>query len=224
MTSDDIRNHQFEPGRGYRQDGVDYFLQQVADVMDGMAAQIVDSNEKMLILAQKVEEYRGQEETLKTALINAQRMGEVVVHEAKQKAEQMVRDASGQAELLRQQAQQEIEGERGQLEKLQSEVSQFKATILNLYKQHIEALSALDEPVEKAEATLHEFQERHEGGASRYNEPLAFAPLETPAEPEEEEDEEETVVTLPAERKEPQPQTPPSPTGEVNLFGGVKLD
>ncbi len=34
-----------------------------------------DAEQKMFILAEKVDQYRDDEETLKTALLNAQRMG-----------------------------------------------------------------------------------------------------------------------------------------------------
>lgn len=113
-----------------------------------------DAEQKMYVLATKVEEYRGQEDTLKTALINAQRMGETVVYEAKQKSDQMLREATGQTELLRQRAEEETARERRTLERLHDEVKNFKTTILNLYKQHIESLSALDPPAERAEKVL----------------------------------------------------------------------
>lgn len=113
-----------------------------------------EAESKMLILAEKAEEYRGQEETLKSTLINAQRLGETVVHEAKQKADQMLREATGQTELLRQRAEQECARERQVLENLVGEVNRFKTTILNLYKQHIESLSAMDSPVNRAEEYL----------------------------------------------------------------------
>lgn len=113
-----------------------------------------DAEAKLYVLATKVEEYRGQEDTLKTALINAQRMGETVVYEAKQKSDQMLRDATNQTELLRQRAEDETDRERRTLERLHDEVKNFKTTILNLYKQHIESLSALDPPAERAEKVL----------------------------------------------------------------------
>lgn len=164
MTSEDIRSVTFEKSmRGYRVEDVDDFLLQVANQLDELSqaneaakAAQQDMESKMYILAQKVEEYRGEEDTLKTALINAQRMGETVVKEAKQKAETLVRDATGQAELLREQAEQEILHEQIILEKLQSEVTRFKATVLNLYKQHIESLSALDAPVAHVDEFLRE--------------------------------------------------------------------
>lgn len=189
MTAEDVRSVTFEQTRkGYRPEDVDDFLLQVATDMQrleaerdtalaeraAIAAEQValmterdkaiaareDAESKMYILAGKVEEYRGQEDTLKTALINAQRMGETVVYEAKQKADKMLRDATGQAEILRQSAEEDSEKERKTLESLQSEVKNFKTTILNLYKQHIESLSALDPPVGRAEDTLKQYPAR----------------------------------------------------------------
>lgn len=164
MTSEDIRKVTFEKTmRGYRTEDVDDFLSKAADIIDDITAErdaaiqaSRDMEEKMYILAQKVEEYRGQEDTLKTALINAQRMGETVVHEAKIKADSLLRDASGKAEMLRQQTETEILNEQQTLESLQAEVTRFKATVLNLYKQHIESLSALDQPVVRVDEFLRE--------------------------------------------------------------------
>ncbi len=171
MTSNDIRNVTFESAKkGYRAEDVDDFLQLVAREMetvvaekdaalaekDAAVASLSGYEGKMLILAQKVEEYRGQEDTLKTALINAQRMGETVVHEAKQKADSILREATGKAELLQQRAEREIDREQRTLERLREEVSKFRSTILNLYKQHIESLSALDEPMDRVEDFMDE--------------------------------------------------------------------
>lgn len=140
-------------------------LQERVDVLEGEKYQLAEATSmalaakeeaesKMLVLAEKAEEYRGQEETLKSTLINAQRLGDTVVNEAKQKAEQMLREATGQTELLRQRAEQESARERQVLEGLVSEVGKFKTTVLNLYKQHIESLSAMDAPVNRAEDYL----------------------------------------------------------------------
>lgn len=166
MTSEDIKNVTFEKTmRGYRKEDVDDFLQQVANTIEDLEAELAEARSvpkgpdseteaKMMLLAQKVEEYHGQEDTLKTALINAQRMGETIVHEAKQKADAMLREATGQTELLRQQAEQEINREQRLLEKLQSEVKRFRSSILNMYTQHIESLSALDAPIEQVDTFM----------------------------------------------------------------------
>ena len=230
MTADDIRNVTFEHERkGYRAEDVDDFLQQVADDLDrayaerdaavaarnaalaerggntaeqqSLIAAKEDAENKMYILAEKVEEYRNMEDTLKTALINAQRMGEIVVKEAKQKADQMLREATGQAELLRQKAEAETLREQSTLENLVSEVSKFKGTILNLYKQHIESLSALDPPVARAEEVLG--REPGEDGDEEKEAPAAEEP--------------EAVYGS----AEPEIPAAPQPAGEA--FGGTPL-
>lgn len=202
MTFEDMKTVTFETARkGYRPEDVDDFLLQAANEMERLEAahdaavreqesiaarlnQLAadrdaaihakdDAEAKMYILATKVEEYRGQEETLKTALINAQRMGETVVMEAKQKAEQMLRDATGQSELLRQKAEEEAARERDVLARLIEEVNRFKSTVLNLYKQHIESLSALD--VQVARAAKHS-----EKNSAEDVEKQGVKPVETP--------------------------------------------
>lgn len=238
MTSEDIRNVTFEQVRkGYRVEDVDDFLQQVARTMDEIIAErdalamerdalagerdqalatVGDNESKMLILAQKVEEYRGQEETLKTALINAQRMGETVVHEAKQKADTMLREATGQTELLRQRAEQEIEREKKTLEKLQSEVKRFRSSILNLYTQHIESLSALDAPIEQVDTFMSDNKiERTVAPMDEAPEAINFAGAE-PAVPD---NKMEAAQAAGIETEPPAPEQAPV----VNLFEGVQI-
>lgn len=149
MTIEEIKQATFDEERkGYNKEDVDDFIQKVASQMEQVTNEKVDAENKMYVLAQKIEEYRTLEETLKTALINAQRMGETVVREAKQKADAMMRDAENTSELLIENAKAEVESEHELLQSLRDEVSEFKATILTLYKQHIEALSGLDAPVD----------------------------------------------------------------------------
>ena len=97
----------------------------------------------MYILAEKVDQYHNDEETLKTALLNAQRMGESVIHEARQKAETILYDATNKANQARDEALEKVAEEELLLSRLKAEVAHFKSDILNLYKQHIESLSLL---------------------------------------------------------------------------------
>lgn len=228
MTSQDIKSITFDKGmRGYRVEDVDAFMMEISGVLedieherDAALAARKEMEGKMYILAQKVEEYRGQEETLKTALINAQRMGETVVMEAKQKAETMVRDATMKTEMLRDQAEQDILNEQKVLETMRSEVTRFKATVLNLYKQHIESLSALDAPVAHVEDVLEDYD-------TAYGEDL---------DQEFEIDEEEFKEYIPAARESAMPpKMPVPPVNEqpvnqaaeapvMNLFEGVQIE
>ena len=161
MTPEEIRNMTFEKGvRGYRCEDVDDFVAQLSGEMAGLTAQRTDLENKLRILAQKVEEYRGQEETLKTALINAQRMGETVVYEAHQRADMILRDAESQADLLRRQAEREYGDQRMALENLSGEVQRFKEDMLNYYSKQIEGIVALGAVTDTAEGLLQRFPAR----------------------------------------------------------------
>ena len=109
LTSNEIRTVSFDRTiRGYRCEDVEAFLQQVADQFDQQQATMADLEKKLHILAQKIEEYRADEDTLKTALLNAQRMGENVIHEAKQKADSILREATLKSESLNEQAKAQV--------------------------------------------------------------------------------------------------------------------
>ena len=154
MTPQEIRTVTFDKiMRGYRPEDVDALLQQLAQQIEQLQAEKESTEKKLYVLAQKVEEYRRDEDNLKTALLNAQRMGENVIKEAKQKAEAILREAGIKADDITRAAVDEAAEQRLELERIKGEVAQFKTNVLSLYKQHIESLSTLpgEEPEEPEE-------------------------------------------------------------------------
>ena len=147
LKAQDIRVVTFDKGmRGYNTEDVDAFLSQVADQVEMMEAEKAEIEKKLYMLAEKVAEYRKDENNLKAALLNAQRLGENVIQEANQRAAQILREADIKAEAVVAQTSQRLEEEKMELARLQEEVGRFKNNILALYRQHIESLSTLPEP------------------------------------------------------------------------------
>ena len=147
LKAQDIRVVTFDKGmRGYNTEDVDAFLSQVADQVEMMEVEKAQIEKKLYMLAEKVAEYRKDENNLKAALLNAQRLGENVIQEANQRAAQILREADIKAEAVVAQTSQRLEEEKMELARLQEEVGRFKNNILALYRQHIESLSTLPEP------------------------------------------------------------------------------
>lgn len=151
ITSEDVRHVTFDRAmRGYRCDDVDDYLKQVADSMDALMAANEEQQKKLVLLAQSVAQYRADEDVLRTALLNAQRMGDNVINEAKQNAAEIIRSAKMKAEDRERSANDEVELARQQIITLKKEADAFKKNLLELYSKHIKLLSKIPEYTEDA--------------------------------------------------------------------------
>lgn len=192
IASEDVRRVTFERAmRGYRCEDVDDYLKQVADSIDALSAENEDLQKKLVVLAQRIDQYRAEEDTLRTTMINAQRLGENVIREAKQKAAEIIRAANIKSEDREQHARDEVELAKQELITLKKEADSFKKTLMGMYREHIEILSKIPEyPGELAQEAA---AEQKAQAAAAYQEhmtepepqPVQAEPApEIPAEPE----------------------------------------
>lgn len=118
MDANSIRDKKFpEAMRGYKKEDVDEFLGDVADAYAKQQKTISELEKKLEVLADKIREYRENEDDLKEALLGAQKQGRLVVDEAKEKAANIVMDAQNKsADMIKEAedvvAQKKEEGEK----------------------------------------------------------------------------------------------------------------
>lgn len=144
IASEDVRRVTFDKAmRGYRCEDVDDYLKQVADSMDALSADNQELQKKLVVLAQRIDQYRAEEDTLRTTMINAQRLGENVIKEAKQKAGEVIRAANIKAEDREQHARDEVELAQQGVTTLKREADAFKKNLMEMYRKHIELLSQI---------------------------------------------------------------------------------
>lgn len=153
LTLDEIRNIQFTKGiGGYKTAEVDDFVDECIATVEALIGEKDETTKKLNVLADKLMEYRQEEDNIRTALLSAQKMGDAVVREANLKAEQIVKEANDKAAQIERIARAEIADEQATLEKMKAEVADFKAQILSIYRQHLELISNLPDvsPAETA--------------------------------------------------------------------------
>jgi cell division initiation protein len=162
ITSKDVRNKRFEKAAfGYKQEEIDEFLSQLEAELDEMERERVETNNKIQILADKVREYMKDEEALKDALLGAQKQGHQVIAEANEKAEQILAEDQEKAaaledEAVRQHAESmeknrlEIAKEKEALIEAQQQVADFKKSLFDMYKSHLELISSMPETFDEA--------------------------------------------------------------------------
>lgn len=150
ITSQEIIDKHFEKSKmfGYRPDEVDDFLDSVVKSIQDMEREKQDLQHKIELLNGKLEEYREDEQSLRTALVGAQKLGDSMVKEAHQKADAILKEANYQAEQIIYNARRREENQREGLEQIKTEVSEFKSRLIGIYRQHIELIRELpaDEP------------------------------------------------------------------------------
>ena len=154
LTPNDISNKRFEksPFGGYKPEEVDSFLSEIAISYEKLYEAKEAAEEKMEVLAEKLEEYRANEDSLRTVLIGAQKLGDNIIRDSKAKAEVIISDAEGQVKQVFSESEGKINKERETLANLQKETSEFKRRLIAMYKQHLELISLMPEAEEKIQS------------------------------------------------------------------------
>ena len=100
LTPDQIKSKEFHTtGKSsYKAEEVDEFLNEIHASYDQMFRENANIIKKMSILANKVEEYKKDEDSLRQALLSAQKLADRIVSEAKETSEKQLSEASQQAE------------------------------------------------------------------------------------------------------------------------------
>lgn len=182
---------------GYKPEDVDNFIDEVADSFrqlelerddalkqaqdlaaqnSALSAKNAEIQEKLAILAQKIESYRAEEDQIKDALLSAQKLGRDSLREAKDKAEIILQDAKDSAQQMMENAKVEAnkaakeymaqaDEKKEELEEMKRQVSAFRASLMEMYKKHLECIDHIpnfkpkdkpEEPQEKPEPPVHQ--------------------------------------------------------------------
>lgn len=157
ITAKDIHKKKFEKVKfGYSPEEVDAFLSQLEADVRLMEQEIADSNAKLQVLAEKVSEYKENEDDIRNALISAQKQAREVITAATKKAAEIESEARSHVDSAAAAAMQDQESqlkaieaqlaqENENLVTAQKQVSAFKRALFEMYKKHLGMISRLPE-------------------------------------------------------------------------------
>ena len=163
ITAQDIREKTFEKAfNGYNMSQVDEFLDEMAAAVTTMAKENATLKSKMRVLVEKVEEYRQTEDSMRLALLSAQKMSAQIESDAQKKADDLVARARDAADKLRRHATDGIANEEAKLEEAKKATNKFfehMRTVCEKQMEFYEKLSRMrlvggdeDAPAEEAPA------------------------------------------------------------------------
>lgn len=144
LSPGDINTKKFEKSAfGYRIDDVDQYLFTVAEEYAKILHENDELEKKIVVLADKLEEYREQEGSLSAALLGAQKMGDKLISDAKEQVAKIIGEANTRAAKIVENAQREVSRERAELVRVQQEIATFKSKLIAMYTSQMDMIRAL---------------------------------------------------------------------------------
>jgi cell division initiation protein len=150
ITPMDIEQQQFNRSfRGYNEEEVDDFLDRIAKDYEEVLNENIKLKEEIERLQSRVEEYSKMDETLRSALVNAQQSASNIKENVEKEAKGMIDDAKIEAERIKQHAKQEIYDINNEIESLKKRKYLLLEKLKNTLKLHIRMLD--EEMIEEPE-------------------------------------------------------------------------
>jgi len=140
LTPLDIHHKEFGHAlRGYNEEQVDQFLDEVADEFERLFKENIDLSEKLEAAQQKVNEFELQRQTINNTLVAAQRSAEDIEARAGVEASSTLKDAEMKAKEIIHNAlsrKQQVQGELVRIKQAEEEFrASFKSTLENYQRQ-----------------------------------------------------------------------------------------
>jgi len=149
LTPMDIQNKEFKKGfRGYSEDEVDEFLDQIMIDYEKLYKENMELKEKIEKTHDQMDKYKNIEETLKNTLIVAQSSAEEVRGNALKKSELIIGEAEQQAKEILHNSRSEVEKVKQEYEEVKKQMQIFKTRYKTLLQSQLDAVLGATEDFE----------------------------------------------------------------------------
>lgn len=155
---------------GYNMAMVDEFLDELTDDYTSLYKENAALKAKLKVLVDKVEEYRATEDSMRAALLTAQRMANTMVEEAEEKKKTMLAGAEDEARAKIGALQSDVELEQRRLNAAKAAMAEFLQKTRELAQAQLalierapdltpEEIAGADEPTQKVETDVNAIEE-----------------------------------------------------------------
>ncbi len=130
---------------GYKPEEVDAFVTEALRIVREQQKE----NEKLVsekeALLKKLDRYVEEEDSMRAALMGAQKLGDSLLKDSKNKAEIIIRDATTKADRIVSAAHNEKVREEEALELMRKEATDFKERLIESYRAHLEVIKNISD-------------------------------------------------------------------------------
>lgn len=148
ITPVDIENKEFKRGfRGYDADDVEEFLSELVKDYSKLYRENSSLKDQNAILNDAVENYKGMEETMRSAILSAQRTSEEIIRNAHEQADNIVKDAKIRAQEKLNDAENQIQEKRRVCAEIEARSSMLRAKLKAVLSSHMQMIEELPDEV-----------------------------------------------------------------------------
>jgi cell division initiation protein len=142
LTPLDIRHKEFRRGmRGYSDEDVDVFLDEVADEFERLFQENIEARERIEHLVEQIRHFEALKETLQKTLVSAQQQADEMKANARKEAELIIKDAEIKGRDLVSESYTEKQRVQQALTKLKQVEEDFRFKFRSLLEAHINLLA-----------------------------------------------------------------------------------
>ena len=145
LTPQNFREKTFEKAifGGYDMGSVDDFLDEAANDYAAVAKENMVLKSKMKVLVEKIEEYRATEDSMRLTLLSAQKLSSQIEQDAREKAEEALANARGEAERITREAYTQRATEEAKLLEAKRESTQYIENMRLICSKQLDFLDGL---------------------------------------------------------------------------------
>ena len=144
LSIEDVKNVQFKNSvKGYKKEEVDQFIDEVVATLEQNKKEKIDLVKKLDILAKRIEQYRKDEDEVRGALINAEKVKGSAVKQAEEKVALLLEEAKAEAKRIIYDANASVVSQKNNYLKLQADAVVLREQLLATYNNHIRMLEDL---------------------------------------------------------------------------------
>lgn len=149
LTPLDIHHKEFNHSlRGYNEEQVDAFLDEVADEFERLFKENIELTEKLEAAQERLNEFESQRQTINNTLMAAQRSAEDIIAKAQAEAETILKDAEVKAKEIIHNALSKKQQVAGELVRIKQAEEEFRAKFRALLEGHLRSITEIGLPAD----------------------------------------------------------------------------
>ncbi len=145
LAPHELKNKSFTKSiKGYNPTEVDDHIEFLIEKYTELYREYNELNKKLRVVATRLDEIKGEEASIRSTLVNAQKMSEKIIRDANDKADLITGAIKERCDAVIADFKQRMVKEKEEMWAIRTAVLDFKQDVFDLYRKHIEELQGIN--------------------------------------------------------------------------------